>query len=53
MGANIASMKWLIDIDNNVTSMANAFRNETLIGDVYNVSEEGGYEDSTFSHYIT
>ncbi|OBT54554.1 hypothetical protein VE04_08254 [Pseudogymnoascus sp. 24MN13] len=50
MGADTASMKWPIDIDNNMTGMASAFGNETSIGDVYNVGEEGGYEDSAFGH---
>ncbi|OBT79443.1 hypothetical protein VF21_02104 [Pseudogymnoascus sp. 05NY08] len=53
MGADTASMKWPIDIDNNMTGMVSAFGNETSMGDVYNVGEEGRYEDSAFGHHIT
>ncbi|KFY95893.1 hypothetical protein V500_02623 [Pseudogymnoascus sp. VKM F-4518 (FW-2643)] len=35
------------------TGMASAFGNETSTGDIYNVGEEGGYEDSAFGYHIT
>lgn len=53
IGADTASMKWPIDIDNNMTGMVSAFGNETSMGDVYNVGNEGGYEDGAFGHHIT
>lgn len=53
MGADTASMKWPIDIDNNMTGIVSAFGNETSMGDVYNVGNEGGYKDSAFGHHIT
>ena len=35
------------------TGMVSAFGNETSTGDIYNVGEENGHEDSAFCHHIT
>ncbi|KFY32038.1 hypothetical protein V493_00576 [Pseudogymnoascus sp. VKM F-4281 (FW-2241)] len=53
VGADTANIKWAIDTDNNMTGMVSAFGIEASTGHVYNVSEEGGYEDSAFGHHIT